>query len=523
MIKRANILTNSFWYGIEVASDAVIGAAMSIAAARILGPEKIGYFVFLTFLTTVASRLGAMGVAEAARKYISEFLTNGQPGLARSVFFTTLRIQTLVATLLPAAGILFAWYFGDPSQFVTAALLIASIAPLLVNSIAALTNVAAENFSRNVPSAIAGLLVYTVIGVLTFVLGWGTVGLAAAVLMRRVVETILRLVPAIRAMKRLPVVSTPPELGRRLVTYSGQALSVTLLMMIVWDRSEVIFLKQFSDIRQLAFYSVAFSLTEYLLMVPNVLGGAVGATLMAEISRGQKGAARLATDSVRYMSLLVVPMHAGMAAIAVSLVPLVYGSAYAPSISALAITSLLAIPKAFHWLPTTIHQAADKQALILRRLAFMGIVNIALDALLIPSFGANGAAIANGTAQSVAVFVMWRSALRVSPFEIPWKAIASISGSAAGMAAVVVLINALLPPILGVPLGVVIGGATYLIGLRLTGAIREEDAAMIHRLLMRLPGSVGAGVYKVVRMITTPSLNPVALSTVARHETTNAR
>ncbi len=68
--------------------------------------------------------------------------------------------------------------------------------------------------------------------------------------------------------------------------FSGQSLILLMLGLIVWDRSEMVFLKHFcADIRQVAFYSVAFNMTERLLVFSQVFGTATGATMMVQYGR----------------------------------------------------------------------------------------------------------------------------------------------------------------------------------------------------------------------------------------------
>jgi len=53
----------------------------------------------------------------------------------------------------------------------------------------------------------------------------------------------------------------PPGLALKLTKFCGESTILALLAMVVWNRSEMIFLKRFCDIRQVAFYSVAFGLS----------------------------------------------------------------------------------------------------------------------------------------------------------------------------------------------------------------------------------------------------------------------
>jgi hypothetical protein len=101
-------------------------------------------------------------------------------------------------------------------------------------------------------------------------------------------------------MRKLPECSATKSVNRKLLNVSAQNLAITALTLIVWDRSEIMFLKAFCDVRQLAFYSVAFSVAGYLALLPNVIGAAVGANVMAEYARARSRTSVIAENSMRY-------------------------------------------------------------------------------------------------------------------------------------------------------------------------------------------------------------------------------
>src|ERR1700728_4475499 len=68
------ILHNSFWFGLETILETAIFLGTSVAVARYLGPQKMGYFVYINFFVTTVTRTSGTGLASATRKYMSEFL-----------------------------------------------------------------------------------------------------------------------------------------------------------------------------------------------------------------------------------------------------------------------------------------------------------------------------------------------------------------------------------------------------------------------------------------------------------------
>jgi O-antigen/teichoic acid export membrane protein len=499
-VVRASIAANSFWYGLETVAEVLIGVASSIAIARAIGPQRLGYFVYLTFLTNVVGRLGAEGVATAARRYMSEYLARGEMGLARSVFFATLRLQTTLSAAVVLFGVAIAWFLVEPHYRLAACLLVLSVAPALVNVVPSQANMAAERFSRNIPSTIAGLVAYAIMITVALARDWSLAGLASAFLIRRLVEMTIRLVPAIQWMLRLPVCSDTKSVNRKLLTVSAQNLAITVLTLVVWDRSEIVFLKAFCDVRQLAFYSVAFSVAGYLALLPNVIGAAIGANVMVEYARGRSRTSGIAEKSIRFLALIVLPLNCGIAALSGPAIRVAYGPLYAAAIPVLAITAVLAIPKSFYWLPYTIHLAADKQVVVLRWLIITAGLNVGMDALLIPRYGAVGAAIANGLAQSFTTAILLARARQLCPMKVLNRTVGAIVASAVLMAVAAALLAFFLPALPAAIAGVIVGGIVYFGCLRLTRALSQADLALLDQGFAGLPPAVCRYVRPIVAL-----------------------
>src|SRR5206468_6574164 len=91
---------NTLWIGMEAGAALLTAVATSVAVARTLGPAKLGYFNFVLWLCGMSASLGSLGIPITTSKYMAEFLGRGDPGVARAVFFATLRAQTIVAVCI---------------------------------------------------------------------------------------------------------------------------------------------------------------------------------------------------------------------------------------------------------------------------------------------------------------------------------------------------------------------------------------------------------------------------------------
>jgi len=196
----------------------------------------------------------------------------------------------------------------------------------------------------------------------------------------------------------------------------------------------------------------------------------------------------------------VLPLNCGIAALSGPAIRVAYGPLYAAAIPVLAIAAVLAIPKAFYWLPYTIHLAADKQTVLLRWLMVTAVLNVGLDALLIPGHGAVGAAIANGVAQALTVAILLAKAKQLCPMKLMNRTVAAIVASAALMAGAAIGLAALLPPLPASIAGVIAGAMVYLISLRLMRALSPADLAFLDQGIARLSPAVRRFVGPVVAL-----------------------
>jgi len=256
----------------------------------------------------------------------------------------------------------------------------------------------------------------------------------------------------------------------------------------VWDRSEMVFLKHFcADIRQVAFYSVAFNMTERLLVFSQVFGTATGATMMVQYGRDSSRVRGLAETSSRYLALISFPVHLGLAAVAVPLVWLTYGSKYSGAVPALIVAACLGIPKAFFIPVQAVLSSWERQDLIIRWGLVSAALNLGLDFALIPKYGAVGAALANGAAQTFFSFALWLAAARLLEIRFPILPIAKTAIVATVMAVAVHFTIWRLPALLGLPLAIALGVAVYLALIRIARVLNPADKGRMLNIKNHLP------------------------------------
>jgi len=479
------IAGNTLWYALDASAATIVMLGASVPVARAMGPNILGHYVYLLFLTNTAQRLANCGISATCRKYMAEYLGRGDFGIACELFRVTFRYQAAIAAIITIAGLCIT-SFAEPGYRLVAVLIVVSMWPAMVSNIPAEANVAAENLRANLPGSTAYLLTYSGLVTLTLTRHWGLIGLASATLVSRMAEAAVRIAGA-RMRLRGCLAPLPDELRRRMLNFSRQNLILLALGLIVWDRSEVLFLKQFANVKQVAFYSLAFSIASQLLMAPRALSNSIGMAMLAQYGRDPMRLGALLRNATRYVALLTIPLFLGVAAVARPLIQCTYGAGYLAVVPILSIMCICSIPRAFQTHVENLLQATEKQGFMVRWLLVTAAVNLSLDAALIPRYGAVGAALANGLAQTIGVAGLFHKAGGTEALGSQARFLGAIALSGVMMLGGVLTISQTLAAWPALFAGVGAGTVIFFLGLRVTRSLEAEDYQRLQQWTRSLP------------------------------------
>jgi len=508
MSNTKTIARNTGWYGLESTISSVVGLATSIAIARTLGPSKMGYIIYVSWIASVVCSLGGMGIPATTQKYMAEFLGMGDRGTARYIYFRTMAFQVAVATVA-TAGILF-WVLRDANAGyrLASALIALSIWPSMVNSISAQANVATEELSTNLPASVISIFVFFAAILATVVFNWGVIGVGAAMLLMRAVDFFVRFIPTMGRILRWETAHVRPDgLGARMLMFSWQSVASMAVALIVWDRSELFLLKNLcADIRQVAYYSVAFNMAERLLMGSAVFGSATGATIFAQYGRDKTRLASLTASTFRYLALTSIPLHFISAALAFPALLLLYGNLYSGAALVVTLAPLLCLPKAFIGPVQSLLQSVEQQSYVIAATVFAGVVDMGVAWYLIPAHGAVGACIGSGAAQITAVGLMWAIGIRRYNVQLPWVQLTKITIISILAALTAHFIAIRLSPLWAVLCGGT-GSLVVLFGLMWVARVLEpEDHNRFKILTGILPKRISGSADKLISLLIRPGL-----------------
>jgi O-antigen/teichoic acid export membrane protein len=473
----SSVMRGGLWKMLSNALPQVYALAISIAAARYLGPDGMGRQSFIAFIELSVIQVLTSGFALSLQRYVGESVGADRSAearwLARQVFRVIGAAAFVGGGALVALGLLgaepkAAWIFAGSAAFSG---ILASVPGAILTGL-----------QRWREATLAGLVTGgfgTVATVIVLALG----GRISAMFAVEAASLLIVLVwTGLLARRSISAVSdeiTPaPGLRHRSLRFAGYSSISALLYLIVWRRSEFFFLNHYSSDAQIAFYSIAFSLVTAVARLPSAMGQVLApavATLLGagEHERIRRGFGR----ALRLLVVVTVPVSVATAALGPAAIRVIWGSAFADARDPLLIMVAASLLTPITVLSSSLLAGLAHVRLPLLATAAAGVVDLGLAAVLVPHHGAIGAAIANGAAQATAGIPMIVYSGRLQgPIEWGWGRLARCAAVSAAGGAVAWGVSASLGGVAGLFLGLVAGSAVFFALAAAIGFLSRDDA-----------------------------------------------
>jgi O-antigen/teichoic acid export membrane protein len=273
------------------------------------------------------------------------------------------------------------------------------------------------------------------------------------------------------------------ERARRYAAY-GVPVALSLILATLLSSTDRILIAAFLDEASVGAYHAGYSVAHRTLDVLFIwIGLAGGPALVAALERGgppaMAKAARLQGDA---MMLVGLPAAVGLAMVARPLADVVMGEGVREGAARImpwiAVSGLLAGITAYHF--NRAFTLSQRSGLLLASMAVPALANLALNLVLIPRFGLQGAVWATVASFGLGAAVAYALGRRVMPMPLPVEAFVRCAVAAAAMAAALALLprwGGLAELALKVPLG----AATYAVALLLMELVAPGRGAALVR------------------------------------------
>jgi len=430
---RQTLVRNTFWYGVVTVVGLAAGLLMSVVLARGLGPSLLGDYSYLLWVTRAATAVATLGFAVATTRYTAAALSRGDRGLAGAYLRTLIRRQSVTALLVGALATPLVLRLAPLDLRWALLVAVAGLLPVTLEAIYAHAAYGAQRYDLTTQVSTVKMTLSLGAAVAVVALSGGVLGLTVAGTLVTVVSCLLQ---RRHALQLYPDRSgaVPPDGRRELIAYLTPLSAVAVLDTIVWDRSELLFLRLHASSADIAFYSIAFGLATRAMVAPEVVAGTLLPALASLHGRGaHEEFRRIYREALRLVALVGVPLAAVGGALAPGLIVFLYGRVYgpvAPLLGPLLAVALVGVMRQVAW--SALRASGDRRW-ALNATWSSAVINVALAAWLIPRHGTWGAVAANASAQLIAstlafVAVAVRERCGVPVLDIARVGIAGLAG-----------------------------------------------------------------------------------------------
>ena len=196
-----------------------------------------------------------------------------------------------------------------------------------------------------------------------------------------------------------------------------------------------------------AYYQYAMKISKMLIILICSIGAVLLPHLSSDLEAGDYAGGRRAAESLlSVLVLLIVPCGVGLFMMADPLVAVLFGPGFGPVAQTLRITSLLVYTLGLSNLfGIQILVAIGREKHLFLATCCGALVNITLNAILIPRYGQDGAAIASVICELVVTIVVWACGRKVFPVGIAPLEVLKMVLAAAAMALALVGVSAVVP------------------------------------------------------------------------------
>jgi PST family polysaccharide transporter len=395
------VAANGGWWLLERAGALLLTLVTSVVVVRALGPAQYGELSYLLAITGLLAPLAQFGISGLVARALLE-----QPADERAVLRAAMQLRLAGCALAFAAGVVY-WMALEQRPADRWMLLV-----LLAAQFATVTQVVEFWFqvqfkaARLVPwrsgAAIVAAILKMALAVTTHDARWVAaafavefllVGTAAWAALRRAATTVLRGTPAETPERpRLPAeVASPVWL--LWFTQRSPWLLASGIAEVIYLRIDIVLLERLRDVEETGIYAVAARLSEVWYMVPVALMGAVFPALWqqrpdaAAYERGLQA-------SLDLLCALAVALAVVMQLFGAPLVEWLFGARFAASVPILQIHIWAGVFVFMRALLSRWLLAEDLLRFSLVTHLSGAAMNVALNLLLIPRYGAIGAAVA---------------------------------------------------------------------------------------------------------------------------------
>lgn len=445
-----------FWNYISFAGGKFLTFISTIILARLgLGPDQFGEVAIALLAITYLEAIGDLGIAAALIYQRDDVERASQVAFVISIIMGVV-LWALATLSAPYVGA----YFNEPGSVPMLRVLAFT---LLIQSfgnvhMALLTK--ELEFRRKLWPDLSR----------NFAKGFGAIGLALAgfgawsLIWGQVLSAFAATIALWYVQPWTPRLTWDAKLGKQMLKYGLQILGIEILA-VFWSTADYVMVGRYLGKTELGLYQTAFRISDLLIINMCIVAGRVLFPSYAKLSHDPAALRRGFLTTLRYISLITLPVSVGLAAIAPFFVSIFFGERWLLMIPALALLAIRAGISTLSFNSGHLFKAIGRPDIVNKEMVFKLTVLLAVLWLTVPygfvavAMGQIGVAIFSVLLDmGICMYV-----LKVGPSPI-WQQIRSALVSALVMGAAVWLVVANTPQgydLLGLIAAILVGAGSY--------------------------------------------------------------
>ncbi len=366
--------------------------------ARLIGVENTGVYFFALTFTSIFAVVADFGFSSVLTREMSK-----KPEDAQKLFSTALGAKILIGAAAYLLIVIISNILGYPEQ--TRHLIYLAGATMWFDNLHSLFYAvfrAKRNLKYESFGIVASQFVTMLIGSAALYLHWPLIWLIVAYTVPSILNVFYSAYFAVRkcAIKLVLIISRN---SWREFLIMAWPFALAGIIGRLYAYSDSLIMSKMLSSKELGWWSVPYKITFAFQFIPLALSASVYPVFSSLFISDKSSLARLFEKSWRYLFTIVLPLAAGIFAIAPSFIKSVYGEAYAPSILPLRILVIALIFGYLALISGALLNSVGEQRKQTFIMAMVLVINIVSNIILIPRYGITGAAIS----ALIGNFVLW--------------------------------------------------------------------------------------------------------------------
>ncbi len=377
---------NTLYLGLSNVVQYLLAFFTGVLIARILGAEALGIYGLASALGQIAYRIAELGVPIILTREFARSLPE-----AGKRFLSAMGFRLWVGLLTVVGVEAFALAVGHGLD-VQLAVVIYTVGQVVggLKETACSVYYGHQKIGRAAASYAIFRVVSFLVTVLVLYIGLGVVWAVAALLVGQLVSYAYVIVGPEPLAKQIPLRFETSTIGSLL--RESYPLAISGVFTMVNSRADAVILSAYVDNIQLGYYNGAYAVIIGCMLFPTSFLPALYPALSRAFRESKRQTVRLFLASQGLTALLALAAAIGVSLVARPIIHLLYGEAFDPATSVLAILSWALISMYLSQGNTYFFNAIDRQKFTLWASVIAGSTNIAANLILIPRMGIHGAA-----------------------------------------------------------------------------------------------------------------------------------